>query len=183
MQEPKPWWLGFTIGTALAAACLAAGGCSSPGHSANNDPAQSAVAAPRLSASPGPATTMTTEAEITIPPTTAPDVTVTDCVGDSAQVRPSTLTLACATGGVLVTGVSWLSWGGSTASGMGQLGESSCATALKACSHRKMELEPASVVLGDLTLTGLGGSYRSVSVKPLPPNSIHFTADTGRLPG
>jgi hypothetical protein len=133
-----------------------------------------------------PATTSsppTTEAAITIPPTTVSTVSVTDCLGNEPQVRPSTMTLACGSDGVIITGVTWSTWGGSTATGKGQLGENSCGSTLEACATGKLIFEPASIVLGDLTPTALGSIYRSVRVTPSPPNPSQFTPQSERLPG
>jgi hypothetical protein len=93
------------------------------------------------------------------------------------------MTLACGDDAVVVTGVSWSTWGGATASGRGQLGENTCGTSLQPCAEGHLVFEPATIVLGDLTASALGSSYRSVRVRPLPPNNGHFTAQSERIPG
>jgi hypothetical protein len=66
---------------------------------------------------------------------------------------------------------------------MGQLGENDCGSTLQPCVQGKFMFEPASIVLGNLASTAEGSTYRSVSVKPLPPNPGQFAALSGVLPG
>ena len=49
--------------------------------------------------------------------TAALQATVPDC--GAGAFRPATLLVTCATGGVMVTGLEWTSWGPSTAAGSG----------------------------------------------------------------
>lgn len=93
------------------------------------------------------------------------------------------MTLSCYDDEVVITGVTWSSWGGATATGTGQLGENDCQSALQPCAQGRFMFEPASVALGSLTASALGATYRSVTVTPLAPNPGRFTAHSERLPG
>ncbi len=162
----RPRVVARAVGVAAAACCAVAAlaGCGGSGRSgvATATNVTGTTVAP-ASATTAPAVTATrTPAASSVPPSSVPATTVPgqvptvpNCGGGAYE--PATLLIVCGSGdsAVLATGVSWRSWGSTTASGTGTV-------------HLQVKGQPATglatLTLADVAIGSVGPQFSRLTV-------------------
>lgn len=89
------------------------------------------------------------------------------------QVRPTMITIGCATGNTTVADITWSAWGPTSGQGSGTFNENNCQPD---CAQGTFTSVPASVVVSD----PVGGVFQDVSITP---TSGGLSPVTGSGPG
>jgi hypothetical protein len=105
------------------------------------------------------------------------DCTAANHSGEDALVRPKSITIACADGGIGVKDLVWTSWTQSAAQGRGIVYENNC---IPYCAAGTFSFTPATVTLSTPTQTTAGLFFSKMTVfyeKPGPDGRWidHFT--------
>jgi hypothetical protein len=111
---------------------------------------------------PSPTTTPTTS--VTATTTVAlPGIPPCEAAGVSPVIRPMSLYLACADGGLGVTNVTWTSWGTVAANGMGTLHVNNC---IPDCADGTSSSYPASISVTSPSSSSGVPIFQDITVVP-----------------
>ena len=108
--------------------------------------------------------TTTSPSRTSPPTTTAPLTYVAPCApSTNPMLKPATIYLACGSGNVSLTNISWSSWGSSEASGTGTYNVNDC---VPYCASGHFASIPATVTMTNPTSAGGAVEFGSVNVVP-----------------
>ncbi len=138
------------------------GKSSSSGSATNTTEKRSTTTSPSRTSS---TTTIAPSSTTTTPPTTtAPLTYVAPCApSTNPMLKPATIYLACGSGNVSLTNISWSSWGSSEASGTGTYNVNDC---VPYCASGHFASIPATVTMTNPTSAGGAVEFGSVNVVP-----------------